>query len=241
MKATNSFVAGGAALYWAMNEAPPLTSDMDFWIPIPKSTKDDDAWVDLVRNYFNAIIPSMYAQIETVFDKFTPACNPYSEWQGAENRFIHSIVNFTTTGHYRCGKRKLQLIFVQVPDEKDAINVIPRSFDLNICQFVVSPNTSKSGLFECKHAVLPKEDADELIKHRVFDVIGTPTTGKQVVNTMSRISKYYTRGFSLATKTVVVKYEKIPVSVAGDVFYVKYKELLESSVTPPVKQFVKKM
>ncbi len=240
MKATNSFIAGGASLYWAMNEAPPLASDIDFWIPIPKTIDDADSWTDLIKTYFNAIIPNKYTQVDSVFDKYSSKCNPYSEWQGAEDRIIHSIVNFISADHGRLSRPfprgtswgKLQLIFVQVPDGKNAIDVIPRSFDLNICQFVVSP--TKSGLFECKHAVLSKEEADELIKHRVFDVIGTPTTGKQALNIISRIEKYYKRGFSLATKTVVVKFDKIPDSVAFEGFHEKYKELIMTKLVQKV-------
>jgi hypothetical protein len=217
MRETYSFLAGGAMLYWWMNDVTsatvpfPADTDLDIWMSIPvlpSSTKMHYVWpTELMLTCYETVLAKAGYKRQSDEERAreiearraaSMKHKPTGEIEYRTSpmvRVIEKIVNFINPGL----GRKIQVIVVKDCSPRDITN----TFDLDICKFVAVPGLTlhldRTGEYEALHT-------DSLRLLDAVKKVGAPLpmtmrlcnlSKAYLPNVLVRLEKYYGRGFVL--------------------------------------------
>jgi hypothetical protein len=210
IRVTRSFIAGGCALYWAMNQSCeshipiPDGSDMDIWFPAftktsggdYEDTKAHDIGIAFFKHIFASagyVCESSHERWENyqkrwMLERFKKPTDELSYKLSGSAKYIKRIYNFKNNEL----NRKIQVIIVE--DVEHIREKICQSFDFDICATTVVYTYDRDdydwGYFS--HYTHVNYRIGEPLSN-TFRLNPEPQFNQN--NVLVRLEKYYSRGF----------------------------------------------
>jgi hypothetical protein len=249
---TRSALFGGAALTWWKAAAAPITTtvpegqDIDIFVPVPAvSNLKHYPIVPILRGYYTRVLETAGYHRQTGSEQRAEKAERRARGELAGNTddlcysaTLHTRIQSVQNFYNPEINRKIQLVFCYMATVDEFLDHV----DLDICRFTVRPaggdDSEDLHVFPPPGAALETLAAIECGEMRLVN-----TRTSLLESTLSRVSKYYKRGYTLHG-SIVCTHCKVPeeraLTLSDALAYTQRKFLAAREAAAAAQSVVKK-